>query len=104
MEEIMRADELFLHRGIVLCSGLVYWSGVWIQARRVRRKIGRSPNVRPHGLKEKLLWTGWAFVVLAWLTLPFLAGREQWAQGLFILPSLVHPVGLVIGATMTGLG
>ena len=65
-------EGLGLNRIVVFGFGLVYWTGVWIQARRVRRRIGRSPNVRPRGSKEKLLWGGWFLVVAAWLALPAL--------------------------------
>ena len=73
----MTPEELFLRRAVVFASALVYWAGVWVQARRVRRHIGRSPNVRPRGTKEKLLWAGWIFVVAVWLFQPFFAGGES---------------------------
>src|SRR5206468_2501414 len=43
----MSSDELLLRRAIVFVSAFVYWVGVAVQARRIRRQIGRSPNVRP---------------------------------------------------------
>src|SRR6202008_2609531 len=58
-------DDLLLRRILVSFSGLVYWVGVVIQARRIRRHIGRSPNLKPRGLKERLLWAGWFIVILA---------------------------------------
>ena len=92
----MASDELFLRRAIVTGSALVYWAGVWIQARRVRRRIGRSPNLKPRGSKERLLWTGWVLVVAAWAGQPFLAGGDAslvWR----LAPAFLHPAGFVAG-------
>ena len=56
---MMPDTDLSVSRVVVFVSALVYWAGVFIQARRIRRRIGRSPNVKPRGTKEKLLWAGW---------------------------------------------
>jgi protein-S-isoprenylcysteine O-methyltransferase Ste14 len=100
----MATDGLNLNRAVVFGSAVVYWTGVWFQARRVRRRIGRSTNTRPRGLKEKLLWAGWIFVVAAWLALPFLTAGGRSLPGTLIIPSLVHPVGSVLGLIMMGAG
>src|SRR6266566_5129750 len=68
----MANDGLLLRQAVVFGSGVVYWVGVLVQARRVRRKIGRSPNLRPRSPKEKLLWAGWFLVIAVWLVQPFL--------------------------------
>lgn len=70
----------WLRRIIVCTSGIIYWGGVLIQARRIRRKIGRTPNLRPKGTKETLLWFGWTIVVLGWLGQPMLLSQpnETW--------------------------
>ena len=59
----MPADNLFLNRAVVFVSVLVYWGGVLVQARRVRRRIGKSPNLKPRGTKEWLLWAGWLLML-----------------------------------------
>ena len=59
----MTNEEYFWRRAIVSASGILYWVGVLILARRVRKQIGRSPNLKPRGTKEKILWTGWMLVV-----------------------------------------
>jgi protein-S-isoprenylcysteine O-methyltransferase Ste14 len=100
----MTVEGFILRRVIVLGSGLVYWAGVWVQTRRVRRKTGRSPGVRPRGVKEKALWAGWSAVVVSWLALPFLVGRSAWLPGSEILSSLVNPSSLVLGTSLTVLG
>lgn len=93
----MAVDELFLRRAIVTGSALVYWAGVWIQARRVRRRIGRSPNLKPRGTKERLLWAGWVLVVVAWLGQPFLAGGADASFAWRLALAFLHPAGFVAG-------
>lgn len=96
----MPVDDLFLRQATVLATALIYWAGVMILARRVRKQIGRLPNVRPRGLKERLLWAGWILVVAGWMTLPFVVGRAT-AHGLVRLsPGLLHPLGLVLGIAL----
>ncbi|MHB1309347.1 MAG: methyltransferase family protein [Limisphaerales bacterium] len=91
-------------RIVVFAAAIVYWSGVWIQTRRVRHRIGRSPNVRPRGPKEKLLWAGWAFVVVGWLTAPFLGASAGPLPGAASVPSFVHPVAFTLGIMLTVAG
>jgi protein-S-isoprenylcysteine O-methyltransferase Ste14 len=93
----MPPEDLFLRRAIVVGSALVYWAGVWLQARRVRRRIGRSPNLKPRGAKERLLWAGWMLVVAAWLGQPFLAGGANSAFTWRLAPAVLHPAGLAAG-------
>lgn len=100
----MTDEALQLSRTIVFAFGLLYWGGVWVQARRIRKRIGRSPNVRPRGVKEKLLWVGWSSVVLAWLVLPFLSRNPAPAGVLVILPALVSPFSAVVGVLMMVVG
>jgi protein-S-isoprenylcysteine O-methyltransferase Ste14 len=96
----MALESLNPRSALVLGSGLVYWLGVWVQARRVRRRIGHSPNVRPRGTKEKVLWAGWSFVVLAWVSVPLLS-NFWWASP---IPALVRPAGFAIGSVMLAAG
>ena len=49
---MMGGQELLLRQAVVAGSGMVYWAGVLILARRVRQQIGRSPNMTPRGAKE----------------------------------------------------
>ena len=48
----MPPEPSFLNRAVAFTAALVYWTGVWVQARRVRHRIGRSPNVNPAALKK----------------------------------------------------
>ena len=92
-------DEFLWQRIVVSLSGLVYWGGVLVQARRVRKKIGRTPNLKPKGTKERLLWVGWTTVVLCWILQPLwvrgmgswdgvpaaLVGPAAWGAGLILI-------------------
>lgn len=98
----MNGDELLWQRVLVSVSGLVYWGGVLVQARRVRKRIGRTPNLKPKGTKERLLWVGWTAVVLGWILQPLWVANGdpifrpfEWAGRL--APS-------IIGAALIGLG
>lgn len=92
--------ELFANRVVVFVSAVVYWAGVYVQARRIRRQIGHSPNVKPRGPKETLLWAGWFLVVIAWLSLPFIARLSTASPWVRIMPSLCGPVGFICGLVL----
>ncbi len=95
----MPIETLWLRKAVVVGSALVYWAGVYIQARRVRHRIGRSPNIRPHGSKEKLLWLGWFVVIVGWIGQPFFLSASQ--QGFFsLMLSFLHSVELILGIGM----
>jgi protein-S-isoprenylcysteine O-methyltransferase Ste14 len=98
-------DQEFLIRRLV-CSGscLIYWGGVWVQARRVRKRIGRSPNLKPQGTKEKLLWLGWFLVIATWLGQPLLFGSVFLKPALTFFSALLHPVGLAFGLLLVVAG
>ncbi len=98
----MNGEELFWQRILVSVSGLVYWGGVLVQARRVRKRIGRTPNLKPKGTKERLLWVGWTAVVLGWILQPLWVANgmeifrpSEWAG---------RPLPSVIGASLVVLG
>ena len=100
----MSVEELQLRRIVVSASGLIYWAGVFVQARRVRRHIGHSPNLKPRGWKEKLLWLGWFLVVAAWIGQAWLVGREARLAAFDLLPALLHPAVLALGLALIVLG
>jgi protein-S-isoprenylcysteine O-methyltransferase Ste14 len=94
----MTIDELFVRRAVVCASAIVYWGGVAIQARRIRKRIGKSANLKPRTPKEKLLWLGWTLMILGWLFQPLLIPNSQ-------LPaSLLTPLTLTSGITLIVLG
>jgi protein-S-isoprenylcysteine O-methyltransferase Ste14 len=97
------ADNLLINRAAVFVSVLVYWGGVLVQARRVRRRIGKSPNLNPRGNKERLLWAGWMLVIVGWLAQAFLIGRFD-VPGFRILSSLSNSIGLAVGLGIVALG
>jgi protein-S-isoprenylcysteine O-methyltransferase Ste14 len=92
--------ELFFRQVVVSASGIIYWAGVLIQARRVRRHIGRSPNLKPMGLKERLLWLGWFIVILAWVIQPVLLSTSPAWPGLRLCNSLLTRVTFVCGLAL----
>jgi len=96
--ESISATELMLRCIVVSASGLIYWGGVIVQARRVRKKIGRTPNLKPKGTKERVLWVGWMIVIFGWIAQPF------FVSGAGFLPELVHPAALVSGIVLIVLG
>lgn len=102
----MTQDELLLRRLAVCLSGIVYWVGVLWQARRVRKRIGRSPNLKPRGMRERLLWLGWFVVIVVWIGQPWLAGARRGLPGPWLewMTVLVHPLGAVVGMLLLALG
>ena len=95
----MLPETLLLRKGLVFGSALVCWAGVFIQARRVRKQIGRSPNIRPRGSKERLLWLGWLIVILGWFGQPFFVGGFH-SRFFSLTPVLLHPLGLALGIVL----
>jgi protein-S-isoprenylcysteine O-methyltransferase Ste14 len=100
----MLSVDLLSNRVVVFAAALIYWVGVFVQARRVRHMIGKQPNVKPRGTKEKLLWMGWFLVVFTWLTLPFLAKRGSSAALLKIYPALVNDFCFWLGVFLSAAG
>ena len=100
----MGVDELLLRKAVVAGSGIIYWAGVFVNARRVRRQIGRSPNMVPRGTKERVLWIGWLIVIAVWIGQPFFAGGENAWAGVRLLPALMHVAGLVSGLALVAAG
>jgi protein-S-isoprenylcysteine O-methyltransferase Ste14 len=76
----MTIDDLLLRRAVVCASAIVYWGGVAIQARRIRKRIGKSANLKPRTPKEKLLWAGWTFMILGWLIQPLLISGTNFSS------------------------
>ena len=94
----MTVDELFIRRAVVSAGTLIYWGGVAIHARRIRKRIGKSANLKPRTPKEKLLWLGWTFMILGWLLQPlFISGAS-------LPPALLTPLTLAAGIALTILG
>jgi protein-S-isoprenylcysteine O-methyltransferase Ste14 len=97
-------DDLLLRRAVVLAGCVVYWGGVLIKARRVRRQIGKSPNLRPRGAKERVLWAGWLLVIASWLAQPCLIGTHLSPVELWTASPALQTAGLMIGILLTVAG
>ena len=100
----MELEDATLRRAVVLGSALVYWTGVFVQTRRIRKRTGRSANSMPRGIKEQLLWAGWLAVIVSWVALPFLAKHPADIATFEILPALENRVGLISGILLVVLG
>lgn len=100
----MTSEELFWRRAIVSASGIIYWVGVWILARRIRKQIGRSPNLKPRGTKEKILWVGWLLVILVWVGQSFVVNTANAWPGMSFFPALLNPALLAAGIALVAGG
>ncbi len=93
-------DGLYLRGTIVFLSALIYWGGVLVNLYRVRRHIGKSPNLMKYrSLKEKLLFLGWFIVIAGWTVQPLIIGSYHSAFLSFI-NVLYIPLGLTIGLAL----
>jgi protein-S-isoprenylcysteine O-methyltransferase Ste14 len=101
---MINTEDLPVRRLAVCASGLLYWGGVMIQARRVRKQIGRSPNLKPKGPREKILWLGWFLVILVWIGQPWLVRDPAISPALALAPALMQPLTLVLGLALLVLG
>ncbi len=97
--------DMTLRQAAVLASALVYWTGVFVQARRVRKRIGRSPNLKPKTFREKLLWIGWVLIVAVWAGQPIFMGQGPGVQVFRPLTTtLLNAWSLVLGLALIILG
>ena len=101
---VMGIDELLLRKAVVAGSGLIYWAGVLIQAQRVRRKIGHSPNMTPRTAKERVLWIGWMLVIAVWIGQPFFAGGEKAWAFVRMCPRLANGSVMIAGLALVVAG
>ena len=99
----MGVDELLLRKAVVAGSGLIYWAGVFVNARRVRKQIGRSPNMTPRGTKERVLWLGWLLVIAVWIGQPFFIGEKAWAF-VRLCPRMMHIAVMSVGLALVVAG
>lgn len=96
----MENDPITLRQTAVLASAVVYWAGVLINAYRVRKNIGRSPNLRPKTIREKLLWVSWALIITGWAGQPFLVDRFRDTALFSLSGPAMHDSGLALGIVL----
>jgi protein-S-isoprenylcysteine O-methyltransferase Ste14 len=100
----MAPDTLAVREILVCASGVIYWAGVALQAARIRRRIGHSPNLKPRTAKERLLWLGWFAVILTWIGQP-LVMTSLAAIPLFVpVRALSATWSLVVGFVLVAVG
>ncbi len=106
----MGLDPLLLRKVVVAGSGLIYWAGVFVNAHRVRKQIGRSPNMTPQTAKERVLWVGWLLVIAVWIGQPFFIGGENVAMGkdawafVRLCPRMMHAAVMSAGLVFVAAG
>ncbi len=95
------ADNVFLLRQVlVITSAILYWGSVIINMYHVKYHIGRFPNIKAKGLREKMLWLGWFLVIVGWIGQPFIIDTHE-DGGLFTPFSFfLHPIGTVSAVVM----
>ena len=106
----MAVDDLLLRKVVVAGSGVIYWAGVFVNAARVRKQIGRSPNMTPRGTKERVLWFGWLLVIALWIGQPFFIGGENAAAAenasafVRLCPRMMHTALMIAGLALVAAG
>lgn len=93
----MTGYALLLRQAVVFISAVIYWAGVMINALRVRRHIGRTPDLKPKTTRERLLWAGWLMVIAGWIAQPIIIGHYRDIALFSFIGFLYHPAGLFIG-------
>ncbi len=100
----MGVEALPFRLALASASGATYWLGVLFQALRVRRRIGRSPNLKPRGPKERLLWAGWLVVIAVWIGQPLALGRLAAGPLLEFFGPLSGLAPVIAGAALLACG
>ena len=100
----MPGDELFWRRAVVCAGAVIYWGGVLVQGRRIRKRIGRSTNMKPRDARERLIWAGWMTVIILWIAQPLLLHGKTSFPLLRINPACLHPAGFYGGIALTVAG
>lgn len=96
----MNGETLLARQALVCGSGLFYWTAVSVQAARVRRRIGRHPNLKPRGVRERLLWLAWFAVILVWVMQPVVMGRVIGGPLVAVIDPLYGPGSFAAGAVL----
>ncbi len=68
----MNPEDLGSRVALSTGSGIVYWTGVYLNALRIKKRTGHSANLKPSSPRERMLWGAWFFVILNWIFLPLI--------------------------------
>jgi protein-S-isoprenylcysteine O-methyltransferase Ste14 len=100
----MAINQLTLRQVIVFISAVLYWGSVIIHAYRIRKHINRSPNLRPGNIKERLLWSGWLFIIAGWMGQPLIIEKYRDMVIFSFISPLFHPFGIILGILLAVCG
>ncbi len=93
----MLTSALPVREAVVFISAIIYWSGVTLNAYRVRKHIGRSPNLKPSNFKEWALWAGWLFIIIAWIVQPLIVESLGSSMLFSLSPFFLQTIWLAAG-------
>jgi protein-S-isoprenylcysteine O-methyltransferase Ste14 len=75
--------------GLVLAATIwAYWACVGVMIVRVRRRTRKLSGIVPKQRLEQFMWLVWVPLVIAWMTLPYLAATR--AEGPWALPGFAR--------------
>ncbi len=96
----MDSGSLAARQSAVFLSALIYWGGVLYNTHRVRKHIGRSPNLRPETVKEFVLWLAWFCIIAGWAGQPLV--MQNLTRTALFSPriSIAHPAGFIAGIAL----
>lgn len=94
----MTDNPFLLRQVIVIASALLYWGSVLLNMFHIKRYIGKFPNIKPKGLKERILWFGWFFVIAGWIGQPFIMDAHEGTGLFYVFSFLLQP--FVIGGAV----
>jgi protein-S-isoprenylcysteine O-methyltransferase Ste14 len=99
----MPDNFILLRKVLVVASALLYWGSVVVNMYQLKRYIGKFPNIKPRGLKERILWLGWVLVVAGWIGQPFIMETHEDAGPFYLFTFFLQPL-FIIGAVIMLIG
>jgi len=75
-------------------TALLYWGGVLVNARLIRKRTGQSPSLKPRNKLDYFLWLAWLAIISLWAATPWIDSPV-----LFLFPGQA-----IIGGVLIALG
>lgn len=77
-------------------TALLYWGGVIVNARLIRKRTGHSPSLKPKHKLDYLLWLAWFVLILLWAASPWIESPSLFSfPGQTILGGLAIALGFI---------